>query len=269
MKNNYAYTHGGLFHADDVFAWAALKVAGFEFTLKRVNRVPADINDNDIIFDIGGGKFDHHQPNAEVRENGIPYAAFGLIVREFHEAMGLSDNAYHLLDSTFIQKMDAYDNGATEESNPLSNAISCFYPVWDEDGSEAAQMEAFEAAAEVALMILCKEIASVNAKVRAYDYADSLKKTVFHHTVFMDRFAPISGIYKDDSEIHWLAFPSNRGGWNISSVPGVNVRNKALMPEQFRGSSNLPKGMTFCHPGGFIAAFETEQDARNFAEWYL
>ena len=32
-----------------------------------------------VVFDIGRGQYDHHQKNSRIRENGVPYAAFGLL----------------------------------------------------------------------------------------------------------------------------------------------------------------------------------------------
>ena len=36
-----------------------------------------------LVFDIGGGEFDHHQIDALKRENGITYSSFGLLWKEF------------------------------------------------------------------------------------------------------------------------------------------------------------------------------------------
>ena len=47
----------------------------------RGNEVPEDFDG--IVYDIGRGKYDHHQLNKRVRENGIPYAAFGLLWEEY------------------------------------------------------------------------------------------------------------------------------------------------------------------------------------------
>ena len=82
MKNNIskiknAFTHGGIFHADDVFATALLKILNPDILVTRGNQIPD--NFEGIIYDIGGGEFDHHQKEKRIRENGVPYAAFGLL----------------------------------------------------------------------------------------------------------------------------------------------------------------------------------------------
>ena len=76
-KDARAFTHGGKFHADDVFSAALLFYINPEITILRGNRVPDDFDG--IVFDIGRGAYDHHQRDSRVRENGVPYAAFGLL----------------------------------------------------------------------------------------------------------------------------------------------------------------------------------------------
>ena len=73
-------THAGRFHADDVFSAALLKIVKPEVKVKRVMHVPEDFDG--IAFNIGGGRYDHHQKGAEVRESGYAYAAFGLLWRD-------------------------------------------------------------------------------------------------------------------------------------------------------------------------------------------
>ena len=76
VKNiKVALTHAGKFHADDVFGAAFLKIINPDIKIIRSNSVPNDFEG--IVFDIGMGKFDHHMADNEVRECGIPYAAFG------------------------------------------------------------------------------------------------------------------------------------------------------------------------------------------------
>lgn len=77
QKDASAFTHSGKFHADDVFSSALLLYLNPEITITRGNKVPEDFDG--IVFDIGRGKYDHHQKDSRIRENGIPYAAFGLL----------------------------------------------------------------------------------------------------------------------------------------------------------------------------------------------
>ena len=72
-----AMTHGGKFHADDVFSAALLRLLRPDIRIHRGFQVPEAFEG--LVFDIGLGPFDHHQQDAPVRENGVPYAAFGLL----------------------------------------------------------------------------------------------------------------------------------------------------------------------------------------------
>ena len=57
--NAKAFTHSGKFHADDVFSSALLLYLNPQITITRGNRVPEDYDG--IVFDIGRGRYDHHQ----------------------------------------------------------------------------------------------------------------------------------------------------------------------------------------------------------------
>ena len=80
MQDAAAFTHGGKFHADDVFSSALLLYFNPKITITRGNKIPEDFKG--IVFDIGRGKYDNHQRDSRVRENGVPYAAFGLLWEE-------------------------------------------------------------------------------------------------------------------------------------------------------------------------------------------
>ena len=76
-KDASAFTHSGKFHADHVFSAALLLYLNPEIQIIRGNQVPEEFSG--IVFDIGRGQYDHHQKDSRIRENGIPYAAFGLL----------------------------------------------------------------------------------------------------------------------------------------------------------------------------------------------
>ena len=110
-----AMTHGGKFHADDVFSGALLTILNPEIQIQRAFQVPEGYTG--LVFDLGWGRFDHHQNGAPVRENGVPYAAFGLLWREFGEEFLLrhcskEDTAreFARFDEQFVQPLDLDDN---------------------------------------------------------------------------------------------------------------------------------------------------------------
>ena len=61
------FTHGGKFHADDVFSTALLQIVRPDIEISRGFTVPEGFSG--IAFDIGGGMFDHHSEPRETRPN--------------------------------------------------------------------------------------------------------------------------------------------------------------------------------------------------------
>ena len=112
------FTHGGKFHADDVFSTALLQILRPEIQVTRGFVVPDDFDG--IVYDVSGGMFDHHSEPRECRPNGVPYAAFGLLWRLLGAQL-VGEHQARLLDENFIQPLDLNDN--TGEQNSLCDAI--------------------------------------------------------------------------------------------------------------------------------------------------
>ena len=69
-KCKYGLPHNGTFHADDVFATAFIKMINPSIKIIRASSIPTDFKG--IVYDIGGGLFDHHGNDNKKRPNGIP-----------------------------------------------------------------------------------------------------------------------------------------------------------------------------------------------------
>jgi len=121
LTNNVAVgnlvTHAGTFYADDVFATVLLGKLFPAVRLMRVTRVPVEgLMADAIIFDIGGGKFDHHQKDGNgERSNGVKHAAFGFLWQEYGRQMlagaGVenAEEVFYLFDRDFVQGIDAME----------------------------------------------------------------------------------------------------------------------------------------------------------------
>lgn len=153
------FTHGGKFHADDVFSTALLRILRPDFTVTRGFEVPSDFDG--IVYDIGNGRFDHHAADRAERPNGIPYAAFGLLWQVFGAQL-VGENQARLLDENFVQPLDLNDN--TGEDCLLADAIGSFNPLWDSDQDSDA---CFAKAVDFAQVILQNNIDSALAVNRA------------------------------------------------------------------------------------------------------
>lgn len=111
-------THGGVFHADDVFSTALIRllydVSGYGnmhvYRTKNAEDlvVYKKITGDVLTYDIGCGRYDHHQEDVEIRENGVKYASFGLLFRDFVDT---ESHFYTSFDANFVEKIDDNDNG--------------------------------------------------------------------------------------------------------------------------------------------------------------
>ena len=94
-------THSGTMHADDVFATAFLELYLGDIKVFRTNSLDFSVSQSAIIYDIGRGKFDHHQVDAKKRENGITYSSFGLLWNEFGKDY-LTKMDFNNIDDIFL-----------------------------------------------------------------------------------------------------------------------------------------------------------------------
>ncbi|HEX3038254.1 MAG TPA: MYG1 family protein [Oscillospiraceae bacterium] len=258
--SNYGMTHAGKFHADDVFSSALLKIINPNIEIKRGFHVPEDFEG--IIFDIGYGKYDHHQESAEVRENGVPYASFGLLWREFGESLVGAEEAARF-DESFIQPLDEDDN--TGCGNQLARVIGKWNPSWD--STESAD-ECFQQVSAMAVEILKKEFAAISSIQRAQGLVQQALENIKDKIVVLPKFAPWKNVLIP-SEAEFVAYPSQRGGFSAQVIPldfDTNVP-KCNFPEKWAGKSpdelRVISGvatLSFCHNNRFLISADTLED---------
>lgn len=257
-----AFTHGGKFHADDVFSAALLTYLYPDIQIERGFQVPEDYDG--IVFDIGFGEFDHHQENKRVRKNGIAYAAFGLLWERFGASIVGEDEAARF-DEKFIQPLDLNDN--TGEFHEVASIIGLFNPAWDSDADADA---AFHQAKEFALQILTMKFQKIFSVLRAKELVEGFIAKQLDGIMIMEVSAPWKQFVKD-TEIEFVVSPSQRGGYNAQVVE-YEVNEERIMkcpfPESWRGKTaeELPvisgiETLKFCHNSGFLAATATLEDA--------
>lgn len=271
-KDARSFTHGGKFHADDVFSAALLFYINPEITILRGNRVPDDFNG--IVFDIGRGAYDHHQRNSRVRENGVPYAAFGLL----WEAVGaeiLGEELAEEFDEAFVQPLDHNDN--TGEKNELANLIGNFNPTWDAQGGND---EAFFQAVSVAGLILENKFERYRGNERADRRVEEIleehrqavtsgkRDSEDAKILILPEFVPCQKRLSE-TEIAFVIFPSNRGGYCIQpQKKEYSMNYKCSFPSSWLGLEGEElslvtglKSAAFCHKGGFLMTCGTLEDS--------
>ena len=277
QNNATAFTHSGKFHADDVFSSALLLYLNPEIRIIRGNKVPEDFDG--IVFDIGRGQYDHHQKDSRIRENGIPYAAFGLLWEELGAEV-LGEELAQKFDESFVQPLDNNDN--TGEKNELATLIGNFNPTWDAQGGND---EAFFQAVSVAGMILENKferyLGNERADKRVEEILEEHQKAILSgekskeeaRILILPEFVPCQKRLSE-TEIAFVIFPSNRGGYCIQpQKKEYSLNYKCSFPVEWLGLENeelaaatgLPSA-GFCHKGGFLMTTGTLEDAVKACE---
>lgn len=259
------YTHAGKFHADDVFGAALLRILKPGIEIRRVYQLPEDFPEGGLAFDIGWGEFDHHQAGAPVRENGVPYAAFGLLWREFGPSL-LGRTEALRLDERFVQPIDLDDN--TGCGGPIPDLIADFNPLWD-GGADADSR--FLEAVEVAQKVLQNRLDAVRAIGRAYQVVKAGMKAMEDHIITLDVYCPWKP-FVTKSPAWFVVYPSQRGGWSGQCVPFPVEKGGGLklpFPAAWAGRTHEELvaltgigTLRFCHNNRFLVAADTKEDAR-------
>lgn len=278
-------THSGTFHADDVFSTALLRCIDPAFKVKRVPIIRADsVNPSTLVFDIGGGEFDHHGAMRETRPNGIPYAAFGKLWRAVGMSLVYDKAAFDRFDTQYCQPIDLSDN--TGDGNPLSSLVASFNLTWKDKGRPQTVITTmtdnrFNEVVSLVRPMLMAAIAHERSNAEAYEQVQALKaKSPDPRIVVCDIELPMNEIARDPNVMVSIA-PSARGGWSATSISDIRngkLYNRFRFPEELRGlpvedlreKVHFPDStIKFCHASGFMASFEDKEDAIRTAIYYL
>ena len=280
-------THSGTMHADEVFATAFLDLYFEDVPLIRRNEVPNNIKDDVIIYDIGKGKFDHHQMDARVRDNGIKYSSFGLLFEEYGlkylEKLGLDnkEDVYNYFVKDLVEGIDAIDNGifpmieSSYKVKTISDVIKLFNPSYL---SKDSVNDNFLRAVELAKTIIIYEIKNINGKVMASIRVKSLLEECKESILVLDGFLPYEETILSSSKydkIKLVVYPSNRGGYAVKTIPisSINKTSRVYFPKEWGGVFNKElekvtgvRGANFCHVNRFILTADTLESALKLAE---
>ncbi|MCD8133028.1 MAG: MYG1 family protein [Clostridiales bacterium] len=260
MKVSKLIVHGGVFHADDVMCAALVRMINPDVQVERVFQVPENPEDGTVVADIGGGRYDHHQSDAEKRENGEKYAACGLLLRDCWRQIFPDEASYRSFDEDVIRPIERMDNGVV--SNPFSLAVSSFVPNWD---SEETMDQAFESAVAFVTGFLDRRVETAKSGLRAAHIVEESLENSNGGIVVLPQFCPWQNTLVLSSA-RFVVYPSNRGGYNLQTVPEkVNgFTAKQSIPEEWL--TERPEGCSFVHQALFLAAFDTEEHAVSAAK---
>ena len=280
-------THNGTMHADEVFATAFLSLYFGNFKVARVSEVPKDISTNTIIYDIGKGRFDHHQSDARIRDNGIKYSSFGLLFEEYGlsylKKLKLKNTKaiYNYLVKDFIEAIDAIDNGIFPEIKSIykiktvSDVIKIFNPSY---GSNDNEDEQFIKAVSLAESILTEELKNVIGKVEAGTKVKKLLNKTKGPILILDEYLPYEETVLTSlsgKKTLFAIYPSNRGGYGIKTIPisTTDKTSRVYFPKEWGGLTNDAlekvtgiKGSLFCHTNRFLMTASDLDTAKKLAE---
>lgn len=280
-------THDGKFHADDVFAVAALLLAEPTATVVRT-RDEATIGRADIVVDVGGvydethNRFDHHQSEgAGGRGNKIPYAAFGLVWKKFGRELCESEEVARRVDEVLVTPIDANDNGidlsvpaeADLWSYTIADAVRAFVPTWLEKNADIDA--AFLEAVSFATRVILREIARAKAMIagegevrKAYAEAEDKRLIVLDGDFsWKDTLAKLP-------EPLFVVHPQD-GTWRLYCVRDNprQFRNRKNLPESWAGLRDAKLAQmtgvgdaVFCHRNRFMAVAKSKQSAIRLAQ---
>jgi len=279
-------THGGAFHTDEIFAVAALTLhlKNEEVTVLRT-RDEALFPKADYIVDVGGvlnpeeGRFDHHQQGgAGSHINGIPYASFGLVWREYGiELCGGNENVAKNLETKLVSSVDAFDNGVSISTNlhkdiypySIGQFFGSFLPSFN--GNKEDYDIAFNTCVNIAKDLLKREISKALERVTLERIVEDIyQKTEDKRVIILDKKYPWeSALMKFPEPLYVVYSNTENNNWNAKAVPAdgdtlFNVRKK--FPASWAGKRGealvAETGLAdaiFCHNARFIAVAESKE----------
>lgn len=285
-------THGGTFHPDDVFSTVFLSKIIPNPLVCRTTNIPSNLKTNAIIYDIGFGDFDHHGPNAKIRNSKIKYSSFGLLWKKFgkkylKEITPDYNELWKVIDEKLVMQIDGIDNGnfpkieADYKLIDLDNIIDLFNKAWNENKDNDEQ---FIAACHIADTIFDRILIKEKAKIEASKEVEKLiSQNNNQEILILPQYMPYhEALFESKdlnaSKIKIIIFPSNRGGYNIKPRT-ISKESKELLvhfPDSYLGLHDEElekiskiKGARFVHINGFMASADTLNAAINLAETAL
>jgi uncharacterized UPF0160 family protein len=287
-------THDGSFHADEVFAIATLSLAGEPIEVVRT-RDRDTVAQADLRIDVGfrddpaTGDFDHHQRDFDrARDNGVRYASFGLIWREFGvRACAGDQDVATTVDETLVQSVDANDAGQ-QLTRPLvdgvrpmtvNSIIGGFNARWDEDLSAEQERARFDAAVALARDILAREVASAASGRRSQRVVhEAIEAATDPRVVELPINAPWKqALVPATSEALFVIYPK-RQGFGLEAVPLElgSFENRRDLPAAWGGLEGDDlvavtgvRDALFCHAKRFLAVARTRAGIEQLARLAL
>jgi uncharacterized UPF0160 family protein len=287
-------THDGSFHADEVFAVAALMLLGETVEVIRTRdrdalaRADARI-DVGFRYDPATGDFDHHQREFDgVRDNGVRYASFGLIWREFGVRVCDGDpEVADAVDATLVQGVDANDTGQqlteslVDGAYPLTvnGVVGGFNARWDETLTPEQERLRFDEAVDLARGIVAREVLSAAAGRRSARLVEeAIAAAPDPRLIELPVNAPWKQVLVPAApEALYVIYPK-RQGFGLEAVPRElgSFANRRDLPAAWAGRegddliavTGVPNAL-FCHVKRFLVVASSHEGIEQLARLAL
>ncbi|MBD3318868.1 MYG1 family protein [Candidatus Woesearchaeota archaeon] len=280
-------THSGPFHADEVFgvATALLALEPKEYTIVRT-RDPEEYSGADLCIDIGGeykpakGCFDHHQKDFSlVRDNGIPFASFGIVWKYFGPRIVGSKALAIEIDHKLCQPIDAIDSGVQCADNlvyepfTVSAVIRLMNPPWNDTRSHD---ECFVRAVAFAKEVISCQVAHIKARERADEEVSKMITPGMKYLV-LDQYLPTK-VLVEESDALFVVYPDMNCYWTLKGVPKTlnGFEPRKLLPSSWAGLKGeelvIVTGVAdalYCHKGRWIAGAKSKEGILKLLELAL
>ena len=282
--------HDGAFHPDDVFSVAILSMylkKPLKIFRTRDEKILAKM---DYVLDVGKEynpkefKFDHHQTGwNEKRENGILYAAGGLVWKEYGDKITGSTDVTKKIDEKIIQTIDAEDNGMELCKNVIDDvspytAIDYIYslnPTWIEKNVD--RTKAFTYAVEEAKKILKREIKkSTDSLIGKKKVVEIYNNTVDKRILILDDDYTWKKTISMYPEPLFVIKQFDDGKvWSIKAAndEGYKFKSRLDFPQSWAGKVGKElveitgiSGAVFCHNGRYMCAADSKEAAVALAK---
>lgn len=286
-------THNGDFHADDVFACAALLLWA-EKSRKKISIIRSRdnqvIKSADIVVDVGGvyddklDRFDHHQRGgAGSRKNDagldIPYASFGLVWRKYGSIICGNEKIAERIERDMVMKIDAMDNGLISPADSVhcysvGKAIGSLVPTWLEDKNNTNKM--FFEALKISTIILIRERASkIAEEIGMLETAKEIESQGRPKILVLPKHFDWHESVVRETNVKIVIYPDGDKNWGIQ-VARNSEKNlnsvRAVFPEEWWGlrDGDLEKisgvrGAIFCINRGWFAVARSKEAALMLA----
>jgi uncharacterized UPF0160 family protein len=287
-------THDGSFHADEVFAIAALGLLGEPIEIIRT-RDRDVLAGADVRVDVGfrynpsTGDFDHHQRDFDgVRDNDVRYASFGLIWREYGVRVCDGDQEVaDAVDASLVQGVDANDTGQLLAETLIDGAyaltingvIGGFNGRWDETLTPEQERLRFDEALDLARGVVAREVLSAASGRRAVRVVrEAIAAAADPRLIELPVNAPWKQVLVPDVLAAVYVIYPKRQGFGLEAVPRElgSFENRRDLPAAWGGLegedlvavTGVPDAV-FCHAKRFLVVASSREGIEALARLAL